>query len=167
MAIIIPLPGLDSSTHQDGAWSARQGLMMITIYHATIHAGQTTNFGLDLSIFFSTISKNFRHVCLGGYGVYDHGYIFLDVTPLILCMLVDIITDIDYNKLINQLKELIMRIELFVQGDSWVAYHPDNAEIFELFGSYIIPTAFTPAAAAAAVLSRIQELNPDCDVVLR
>ena len=82
-------------------------------------------------------------------------------------MLMDIITDIDYNKLINHLKELIMRIELFIQGNSWVAYHPDNAEIFELFGSYIIPTAFTPAADRFTVLARIQELNPDCNVVLR
>ena len=62
-----------------------------------------------------------------------------------------------------------MTIELFVQGNSWVAYHkgPGSEEITDLFDSPVIPTAFTAAADRFNVLARIQALNPDCNVFLR
>jgi len=61
------------------------------------------------------------------------------------------------------------RIELFLQGGAWMAlHHGERAyEVQCLFGTPILPTAFTAGARPETVRRRIQELNPDAVVSFR
>ena len=60
-------------------------------------------------------------------------------------------------------------IELYRAPSAWMARSigPHSAEIIRLFGTDVLPTAFTPAASPADVLESIQKLNPDKRVYLR
>lgn len=64
------------------------------------------------------------------------------------------------------------RIELFRTNTGWECAQFDEdgrpcIEIIRLFGSHILPTAFTARAPAALVLGEITRLNPEHTVVLR
>lgn len=58
-----------------------------------------------------------------------------------------------------------MKIELFVTPQGWMS-RTNDPEVFALFGTDTLPTAFTPKASAAAVLAAIQALNPRAVVTL-
>ena len=49
--------------------------------------------------------------------------------------------------------------------DGWLATS-DDPEVFDLFGTYTLPTPFTLAMPAAAVAERLAELNPGAVVEL-
>ncbi len=51
----------------------------------------------------------------------------------------------------------------------WMAEYsgPMRHEIYNLFQTATIPTAFTALATWQVVQREIQRLNPDCDVVVR
>lgn len=63
-----------------------------------------------------------------------------------------------------------MKIVLIKTQKGWMAeYFGKDAyveKIINLFGTHILPTAFTAAAPAHQVLSAIQQLNPTADVWL-
>ena len=55
-------------------------------------------------------------------------------------------------------------ITLFKTTDGWMANMSRAAnanEVYGLFGTCTLPTAFTAAAPASEVLAEIQRLNPD------
>lgn len=52
------------------------------------------------------------------------------------------------------------RITLTCGTNAWLATFHDDATILELFGTYTIPTAFTPLATPEAVQASIQTNNP-------
>lgn len=61
-------------------------------------------------------------------------------------------------------------IRLFLNNDTWFADFSDafnSKEIFRLFGTYEIPTAFTKVSSAAKVVHNISLLNPTQTVVIR
>ena len=57
-------------------------------------------------------------------------------------------------------------IELFIQGNSWVARHSDP-QLKTLFGTDTIPTSFTRKALPETVLNAVKSLNPDRVVTVR
>jgi len=59
----------------------------------------------------------------------------------------------------------VMTIEVYRNGGQWVAKF-NNSELVDLFGSDVLPTAFTESASADLVFSEIQAKNPDCDVIV-
>jgi len=56
-------------------------------------------------------------------------------------------------------------IKLYKYKSCWMAEHDDPA-IKKLFGSGILPTAFTSNAPADVVLREIESLNPDKSVIV-
>ena len=60
------------------------------------------------------------------------------------------------------------QITLFLTANGWIAKHSGNLgeEVFSLFGSYTLPTAFTSAASPDTVIAAIARLNPDVLVIL-
>lgn len=55
-------------------------------------------------------------------------------------------------------------IRLYVQGDCWMGDHSKSIHadtIYDLFGTYQIPTAFTAQASAERVQHAIQILNDE------
>ena len=60
----------------------------------------------------------------------------------------------------------VIRLRRTAQG--WVALWqgPHAAEVAEVLGTTIVPTAFTAQAEAGQVLKAIAQLNPDALVVL-
>ena len=58
-------------------------------------------------------------------------------------------------------------IELFNTPRGWMADFINDAEMLDLFGTTIIPTAHTTQADVAHVIREIQALNPHCTVTLR
>lgn len=52
-------------------------------------------------------------------------------------------------------------------GGTWIADHMGDLRVLDLFGTTIIPTAFTSAASPEFVRDQIQYLNPKKMVVLR
>ncbi len=60
------------------------------------------------------------------------------------------------------------RIVLHGSSSGWVAesFGPHADEIVALFGTNVIPTAFTSRASGQDVKEAIQKLNPGVDVVL-
>lgn len=54
-------------------------------------------------------------------------------------------------------------IELFLSPTGWMS-RTNDPETFKLFGTDVLPTAFTAKADAAVVLARIKELNPRASV---
>ena len=52
------------------------------------------------------------------------------------------------------------RITLTRASDGWTATFHDDAHVYDLFGTYTIPTAFTALAEADVVQAFIQRLNP-------
>ncbi len=52
--------------------------------------------------------------------------------------------------------------------DGWIAIWtgPHSAEVWELFGTNVLPTGFTAGAEASMVLAEISKLNPDVVVLL-
>ena len=61
----------------------------------------------------------------------------------------------------------VKTIELFKTPKGWMADFINDAEMQELFGTTIIPTAYTAQADVAHVMREIQALNPHCAVALR
>lgn len=57
-------------------------------------------------------------------------------------------------------------IELYLTNQGWMANHIGDEEIRSLFGTTIIPTAFTSKAQADTVQAKIAALNPDKNVVV-
>ena len=57
-------------------------------------------------------------------------------------------------------------IKVLLQGDSWMAYHtgPFAAEIVDLFGTPILPTAFMVAMPKQEVIAALVKLNPGVHV---
>jgi hypothetical protein len=56
-------------------------------------------------------------------------------------------------------------IEVYKNGGHWVAKY-NNPEIVELFGTDVLPTAFTESASADLVYSELQARNPDCNILV-
>jgi hypothetical protein len=52
------------------------------------------------------------------------------------------------------------RIQLQWNYGGWSARFVNDAEVFRLFGTYTIPTAFTRYALQSDVVKAMQELNP-------
>lgn len=59
-------------------------------------------------------------------------------------------------------------IKLSLQGGHWMATYlgPAGDQIFSLFGTVTIPTAFNSDASAEDVLSQLQASNPGAQVYL-
>jgi hypothetical protein len=57
-------------------------------------------------------------------------------------------------------------IKLLCGPTGWSAWHKGDAEVVQLFGTDILPTAYTDSAPAEMVCREIQKLNPDKLVVL-
>ena len=57
-------------------------------------------------------------------------------------------------------------ITLSRTSKGWMAYYHGDAEMIALFGTDILPTAFTAQAEAEYVLAAIQHLNKDCKVTV-
>jgi len=55
------------------------------------------------------------------------------------------------------------QVTLFLMRSGWMMRDTDP-EVKRLFGTDTLPTAFTPRADPAVVLSAIQKLNPDAEV---
>ena len=66
------------------------------------------------------------------------------------------------NKGVQTMKE----IRLFTTPKGWMADFGNDAEILSVFGTSIIPTAFTSRATAAVVHAEISRLNPECSVIV-
>ena len=58
------------------------------------------------------------------------------------------------------------RITIWSNGESWMATFHGDADVIRLFGTDTITTAFLARAEGAKVRREIQELNPDCEVIL-
>lgn len=60
-------------------------------------------------------------------------------------------------------------IELYRSGNTWVARYTgtEAVEVHRLFGTDVLPTAFTAHADARTVCAEIQAANPASQVVLR
>ncbi len=56
-------------------------------------------------------------------------------------------------------------IRIFKSNNSWIA-QSDDPEVKRLFGTDMIPTAFTERAPASVVLAELRRLNPDATVEL-
>ena len=56
-------------------------------------------------------------------------------------------------------------IQLYVTPQGWMCRNSDPA-VRQLFGTDVLPTAFTARASADMVLAEIRKLNPDCQVSL-
>lgn len=56
-------------------------------------------------------------------------------------------------------------MKLFKNDTGWMV-QDDNPQVRELFGTDVIPTAFTSQAEPGRVLATIQALNPGVQVVL-
>ena len=54
-------------------------------------------------------------------------------------------------------------ITLYRQPTGWIAKH-SNPEVYRLFGTDELPTAFTAAADPDMVVETIRRLNPNCRV---
>ena len=57
-------------------------------------------------------------------------------------------------------------IEVWKSGGQWVALFKNDPVIMDLFGTNILPTAFTDAVSAEVVFSQIQSKNPDHGVIV-
>lgn len=57
-------------------------------------------------------------------------------------------------------------IRLFTTPNGWMMDFGDDAAILSLFGTSIIPTAFSSAATASVVHAEISRLNPECNVIV-
>lgn len=57
-------------------------------------------------------------------------------------------------------------IRLFTTPKGWMADFGNDAAILFLFGTSIIPTAFTSRATASVVHAEISRLNPECNVIV-
>ena len=66
------------------------------------------------------------------------------------------------NKGVQTMKE----IRLFTTPKGWMADFGNDAEILSVFGTSIIPTAFTSRATASVVRAEIARLNPECNVIV-
>mgnify|MGYP000042840099 FL=1 len=58
------------------------------------------------------------------------------------------------------------QIRLFKTTKGWMADFVGDKDMLELFGSTIVPTAFTAQADQMFVLKEISNLNPHCEVIL-
>lgn len=58
------------------------------------------------------------------------------------------------------------QIRLFKTATGWMADFNGDRDIVDLFGTSIVPTAFTAQADQMQVLKEISNLNPQCEVVL-
>ena len=61
-------------------------------------------------------------------------------------------------------QQSIQHITLKRQEDCWEATFHGNERVFELFGTYVLPTGFTAQADASMVLAEIRALNPLANV---
>ena len=59
-----------------------------------------------------------------------------------------------------------MKITLHRTATEWVAWFHDAQEIQELFGTNVLPTAYTAGADGEMVRARIQQLNPTDTVTI-
>ena len=66
------------------------------------------------------------------------------------------------NKGVQTMKE----IRLFTTPKGWMADFGNDAEILSVFGTSIIPTAFTSRATASVVHAEIARLNPEHNVIV-
>ena len=70
------------------------------------------------------------------------------------------------NATTNQGVQTMKEIRLFTTPKGWMADFGNDAAILSLFGTSIIPTAFTSLAAASVVHAEISRLNPECSVII-
>jgi len=56
-------------------------------------------------------------------------------------------------------------IRIWASGNGWLAEMVDDQDVLELFGTSMIPTAYTLEMPLEEVISRVQALNPDCRVI--
>lgn len=60
------------------------------------------------------------------------------------------------------------KIELYLNDKgNWIANHVGDAEIMELFGTTLIPTAFTKQTTREEVVRLISHLNPGKEVIVK
>ena len=62
--------------------------------------------------------------------------------------------------------QTMKEVRLFTTPKGWMADFGDDAEILSVFGTSIIPTAFTSRATASVVHAEISRLNPECNVIV-
>lgn len=58
------------------------------------------------------------------------------------------------------------KIELYWSPRGWLGNFVGDAEIEQLFGTTLIPTAYTERASATAVLTGVERLNPGVSVTV-
>lgn len=58
------------------------------------------------------------------------------------------------------------QIRLFKTAKGWMADFVGDPDMLDLFGTTIIPTAFTAQADQMQVFKEISNLNPQCEVIL-
>ena len=58
------------------------------------------------------------------------------------------------------------RITIWIDGDGWMS-RDNSPETLELFGTDVLPTPFLRNTRASAVVSVLQELNPDAEIVVK
>lgn len=59
-------------------------------------------------------------------------------------------------------------IEIQLGANGWNAHYfgPHAAGVYDLFGTTILPTPYTPAASSRTVFNALAERNPDCRILL-
>ena len=62
--------------------------------------------------------------------------------------------------------QTMKEIRLFTTPKVWMADFGNDAAILSLFGTSIIPTAFTSRATASVVRAEISRLNPEHNVIV-
>ena len=70
------------------------------------------------------------------------------------------------NATTNQGVQTMKEIRLFTTPKGWMADFGNDAAILSLFGTSIIPTAFTSRATASVVRAEISRLNPEHNVIV-
>ena len=70
------------------------------------------------------------------------------------------------NATTNEGVQTMKEIRLFTTPKGWMADFGNDAEILSVFGTSIIPTAFTSRATASVVRAEISRLNPEHNVIV-
>jgi len=58
----------------------------------------------------------------------------------------------------------LIKIRQDLPNDQWTATFVDDQEVYDLFGTYTLPTPFRACAAAEKVHAEVSSRNPDCQV---
>ena len=59
------------------------------------------------------------------------------------------------------------KIYIWKEDKCWVAEFIDDWEIFDLFGTFILPTPFTEKAPVELVIGELAAKNPECIIEVK